>query len=135
MITKTRIRCRYCKDTGMVTLATTSKPCLDCVAGRAGMWLAGNDTGISSRTIHNVLRGQTKPDDGWGWSAPWDADDFGRCARLIDLIPEWEDRIHEVADMCRSWRPIADCWDELKALYDAGRIDDLDVRVRELRSG
>jgi len=132
-MTATHAKCRYCKDTGMVTLATTSQPCLDCVVGRADMWLAGNDTGISSQTIHDVLRGRP-PCPTWGWRAPWDADDFGRCARLIDLIPEWEARMHEVGDACREWRPIADRWGELKALYDAGCIGDLDARVRELRS-
>lgn len=25
-----KIKCRYCKDTGMVELAISSKPCLDC---------------------------------------------------------------------------------------------------------
>jgi len=27
--------CRWCGDTGMVTLATSTKPCLDCEAGRS----------------------------------------------------------------------------------------------------
>ena len=34
-MTATRAKCRYCKDTGMVTLATSTKPCLDCGAATA----------------------------------------------------------------------------------------------------
>lgn len=126
-------KCRWCKDTGMVDLATTSQPCLDCVGGRASAWLAGNDTGSSSKTIHCVLSGVPSTSDFPSWSAPWDADDFGRCARLIDLIPEWEPRIREVAAACGAWRPLAARWPELKALYDAGRTSELDEAIRATR--
>jgi len=124
--------CRWCKGTGMVVLATTTQPCLDCIAGRASAWIVGNDTGVSSRTIHGVMLGLA-PGDGWGWDAPWDADDFGRCARLIDLIPEWGPRMHEVGDAVPAWRPIVDEWDALKRLCDEGRTRELDRAVRALR--
>lgn len=39
--------CRFCKGTGMVTLATTSKPCLECLAPWEG-WNWPNMNGHST---------------------------------------------------------------------------------------
>lgn len=96
-------------------------------AARIKTWLESNDTGVSSVTILSILdnRPMNTISGFWiqgnpiaKWSAPLGAADFGRCARLIDLFPEWENRLHEVAAACPKWYPIVTNWTRLKALYD-----------------
>jgi hypothetical protein len=81
---------------------------------RANMWIVGPDTGTSSETIWAVLQGVTphRP------SPPSDPSDFGRCYRLLKLIPEWRARLSEVADKYPTWSGLVAHWDELTALYE-----------------
>lgn len=51
-------------------------------------WLASDDTGMSSKFMAAVLGGI-----GGKYAHPWDADDFGRCVRLLDAVPEFRERI------------------------------------------
>ena len=84
-------------------------------------WLLGTDTGISSLTLFSVLSrhgtvarakiGRWQPD------APQDPADFGRCLRLLDLIPSWRGRLNEVVTAHPFWGPLVREWDRLEALY------------------
>jgi hypothetical protein len=76
-------------------------------------WIAGRDTGVSSKTIWAVMVG-TAPDMA---DVPHDPDDFGRCFRLLELVPEWRPRLPEVAARYPKWGPMVEVWDELEALY------------------
>jgi len=58
-------------------------------------WATGNDTGASSNALCRYMMG-FEPNE-WGNMAPSDADDRGRCIRLLNLIPEWWDRLDEMA--------------------------------------
>lgn len=78
-------------------------------------WLLSGDTGMSSRTICAVMTGSQYFDA----STPMDADDFGRCYRLLKLFPEWKPRMNEVARVCKAWGPLVAAWDELTALYES----------------
>jgi len=105
--------------------------------GRLEAWLAGTDTGLSAKTIASVL-GSTRVQ--WGQysspgSAPYDAGDFGRCSRLLDLMePEgWRARLGEVATHYPVWKGLTDNWDELEALYRAKDHMALYHRIGELR--
>ena len=80
---------------------------------RAHTWIVGHDTGRSSKTIWGVMMGVRVPD----MDAPHDPDDFGRCYRLLQLIPEWRRRLHEVAGQCPRWKPIIEAWPQLARLY------------------
>jgi hypothetical protein len=87
-------------------------------------WLLSCDCGTSSLTIYSVLaradvlRGSTP-------SPPHDADDFGRCHRLLKRFPEWRQRLIEVASVYPSWlKPVAR-WDELAALFEAKKHEEL----------
>ena len=57
-------------------------------------WATGDDTGASSKALCRFMLGLEH--DG---SVPSDAGDRGRCIRLLDLIPEWWDRLDEVASL------------------------------------
>ena len=82
-------------------------------------WLALHDNGISSETIANVMCGLSL--DGRFGSYPADADDFGRCHRLLCLYPEWRARLNEVARISPQWAALVDRWDEIVAAYQADR--------------
>jgi hypothetical protein len=80
-------------------------------------WRAGRDTGTSSETIWAVMLGVTPtyPD------VPYDPDDFGRCYRLLEAVPEWRDRLHLVADAYpkSAWPKLVDAWSELETMWRA----------------
>lgn len=58
-------------------------------------WATGDDTGISSKHIARHMLGFHGKRRGFG--APSDADDRGRCIRLLNLIPEWWGKLDEMA--------------------------------------
>jgi hypothetical protein len=82
-------------------------------------WMRGIDTGTSSWTMLITLR----PDLIHRWrtdrtGVPHDADDVGRCIRLLRLVPTLAARRAEVAAV-PGWKRLIESWDELEALYDA----------------
>lgn len=60
---------------------------------RALYWALSDDTGISSKAIARwfALKEMYVPS-----MPPSDADDRGRCIRLLELIPEWIPRLDEL---------------------------------------
>lgn len=81
---------------------------------RAIAWIAGRDTGVSSKTIWSVMMGVTPEYAG----EPSDPDDFGRCYRLLVLVPEWRERMPEVAAKYPVWTGLVREWDALTLLYE-----------------
>lgn len=79
---------------------------------RANRWIVGRDTGLSSKTIWAVMMGVKDC-----CSVPLDADDFGRCYRLLALIPEWRERLVEMGEAFPDWVPLAREWDKLEEMY------------------
>lgn len=67
---------------------------MDDLNYRALQWALGEHTGVSSKTLCGHMLGI---DVAWK-SPPSDADDRSRCIRLLQLIPEWESRLDEMAD-------------------------------------
>lgn len=59
----------------------------------ASEWLLSGDTGISSKALCAHMLGM-EPDHNM---PPSDADDRGRCIRLLNKIPEWWVRLDEMA--------------------------------------
>jgi len=97
-------------------------------------WLANGDTGTSSMTIWHVLMGKPKPAN--GVNPPWDPSDFGRCYRLLKVMPSWRARMSEVAVRYPVWGPLVEAWDELTALYEeelpTGRAPKLYAKMKAL---
>lgn len=93
-------------------------------------WLMSGDTGTSSKTICSVMTGSDAPE--FGPDVPHDADDFGRCYRLLELFPEWRGRLPEVAAKYPKWGPMVVAWDELSALYEAKDYDRFWTRIQAL---
>jgi hypothetical protein len=88
----------------------------------ARRWLRGTDTGMSSLTLFCVLAegdvlGEARSRMRFAPSIPYDPDDFGRCHRLLEAVPEWRARLHEVAAKHPKWAKLVEAWPELTALY------------------
>ena len=81
-------------------------------------WLAGGDTGISSKTIWFVMMGRENTERYWRASPPSDPSDFGRCYRLLQVMPSWRVRLPDVAAKHPAWSGLVEHWDELTALYE-----------------
>jgi hypothetical protein len=100
--------------------------------GDAHAWLHGGDTGMSSETIWRVLMGETPRHP----RTPSDPSDFGRCYRLLRLMPGWRQRLGEVAAVYREWTALVAAWDELTAIYEeelpSGQCPRLYARMKEL---
>lgn len=101
-------------------------------------WLASGDTGISSKAIWTVLMGRVVDKrELWGGGVPHDPDDFGRCYRLLKVMPSWRGRLAEVAAQLPHWKNLVEVWDELTGLYEeelpTGRCPKLYERMKDLR--
>ena len=82
-------------------------------------WWEGTDVGLSSAAMFGVL-GNVCAAASLEYSdkaTPRDADDFGRCKRLLDKFPEWKARLGEVAVAYpdTKWPAIVSRWDEIAA--------------------
>ena len=88
---------------------------------RVGMaWVAGDDTGSSSKALLNAALGIKYRKD-----YPYDPADLGRCLRLIRLMPFVKERgLPALADRDPVWRLYASHWEELhRMMADEVGID------------
>lgn len=74
------------------------------------------DTGTSSLTIYSVFMHVDSPHG--RYDLPRDPQDFGRCYRLLQIMPSWKQRLHEVSAKYPEWKPLIERWDDLTALYE-----------------
>jgi hypothetical protein len=87
--------------------------------GKWQEWPLNHDMGVSSATMWAVLSGRPFPMPHSTPSVPGDAGDFGRCYRLLKVMPEWTARLSEVATAYPAWAPIVGAWSELTKLFEA----------------
>ncbi len=124
-----KCQCPMC-GSKRVLLGEVPKPTEE---GQAHAWLDNGDTGISSKTIWGALMKSSFDYE----DVPHDPADFGRCYRLLKVMPEWRARLPEVAALHPEWKPFVDAWDELTTLYEAelpnGTAPKLYQRMQELR--
>lgn len=87
-------------------------------ADKLARWLASGDTGISSETIALRMCGIPSGRTPVALSHPRDADDFGRCWRLLEFYPDWRARFANVMRPASpSWAALVERWDEIAAAY------------------
>ena len=85
----------------------------ESIEQRAAQWVVGPDTGISSLAIWATMMG-VAPSKA---APPYDVFDFGRCYRLLALIPEWKSRLPEMEKYGSLWPSIVRDWDGESARY------------------
>lgn len=81
---------------------------------RLAQWLAGRDTGLSSECVALFLSAGVS-----NGSSPMDMNDWGRCMRLLDIMPEWKGRMAEMAEAGGRWPAFAKRWAELADTWQA----------------
>lgn len=93
-------------------------------------WFVRGDTGVSSEAIVSQMTGNDASRSGFG-DHPHDGDDFGRCYKLLEAVPEFKERINEMAKRSSEWSALVNCWDELTKLCITDS-DDFYKRMREI---
>lgn len=83
------------------------------IRDRALNWSANGETGLSSLAIFRHFLGIEDPAP----SHPHDPDDLRRCLLLLEHVPEWKPRMHEIASASPAWARIAPKWEELTRLF------------------
>ncbi len=100
-------------------------------------WIVGNDTGISSKTLWMAMK-SVPISKGIMVDVPFDADDFGRCYRLMQIAtPEQKKKaLRDVDIICPEWKPFARDWEILGKLYlqalDTGVYTEFSTKLDEL---
>jgi hypothetical protein len=78
-------------------------------------WLATGETGISSEAIAFKMAGIA---DKRTWSThPGDPDDFKRCLKLVNRIPEIRQRLDEMRSLSTEWNALIEHWKEIEACF------------------
>lgn len=112
------IRCPACgSDEAVMGGAYDDAPeATSSIEQRAAWWIKRGDTGTSSLTIWAAFTGGINPhvEDSW----PHDPDDFQRCKKLLDLIPEWRGQLAVVTKIFPWLKPFTDRWDKFESLWE-----------------
>ena len=86
----------------------------------ANWWSENGEHGISSKTIFNHLSKKLRVKELANnyKSPPSDPDDFKRCYKLLQAVPQWKTRLHELKTLSPVWEKLVDNWDKLTAMYE-----------------
>ena len=99
---------------------------------RGAEWLKSGNIGASSKTIYNFFISGPPNDPAY----PHDSADFGRCAALLEAVPEWEKRLSEMAAIGgmegEIWAALAEVWIALATYHAAEDFDHLNQRLKEI---
>ena len=99
-----------------------------------GAWLVSNDTGRSSKTMACIALGATGK---LRTDAPYDPSDFGRCLRLVEVVPELRTCFGQIAEIEPRFAGILENWDALEAIFrrdlPTGTSSELYDRIKKLR--
>lgn len=93
----------------------TSMPGADkSIIERGEAWLLNGRVGMSSKAIYCHMTGRKTED---GYYPPADPGDLNRCLLLLDLIPEWESRMPEMAAYGKQWAGLVANWSEITGCF------------------
>ena len=98
-------------------------------------WKATDDTGISSEAIASVMLGlppKIVNKKFHGYNYPHDADDFGRCYRLLEAVPGIKDRLGLMKSLNGVWAKLVNHWDTLTRLYETRQFRQLYELLQKL---
>lgn len=101
---------KNCKPTWVEPKADQSKD----VKEKAMWWIANGETGMSSKTMWNCLIGNKD----FPINHPYDPDDFSRCYKLLQAVPEWKIELHKLKPLSTPWSNLVDNWDRLTEFYE-----------------
>lgn len=87
---------------------------------KAMFWQMHGERGSSSETMWNCLMGNT----GFRVSHPYDCDDFSRCYKLLQFVPEWKKELHKLKKLSPQWEKLVGNWDKLTEMYEQNVKED-----------
>lgn len=86
---------------------------------KAMFWIANGEQGLSSKTMWNCLMGNKN----FQVNYPHDPDDFKRCYKLLQTVPEWKNELHKLKPLSIQWNNLVDNWDKLTEMYEQNLKD------------
>lgn len=98
-----------CKKTWTEPVVDQSKS----IQEKAMFWLGNGNVGLSSKTMFNCLIGHKDFEVNY----PHDPDDFSRCYKLLEAIPEWKSELYKLKSLSKIWSDLVDNWDKLTEMY------------------
>jgi hypothetical protein len=81
----------------------------------ADWWLENGEHGTSSETMFRYLDGRKI---GKYQGHPSDPDDFKRCYKLLQAVPQWKSQLHKMKAVSPVWEKLVDNWDKLTEMYE-----------------
>lgn len=81
---------------------------------KAMWWIANGFVGNSSKTMWNCLMGNSE----FPVNHPYDPDDFSRCYKLLQAVPEWKNELQKLKTLSKAWSNLVDNWDKLTEMYE-----------------
>ena len=79
-------------------------------------WLKSDDRGLSSIYLASMLFPDSVPESDRRLFHPSDADDFGRCHRML-VVTGASERVRDLKPLCPKWAKLIENWDKLTTLY------------------
>lgn len=83
---------------------------------KAVFWWYKGEHGTSSVAMWYVL-GDRK-DLCRDFSHPVDPDDFRRCYLLLEMVPEWKEKLHLMSELSPVWSNLVDNWEKLTCMLE-----------------
>jgi hypothetical protein len=98
---------------------TWQEPVVDqskSIEEKANFWIQNGEKGLSSQTIWNCFMGILR----LPVNHPHDPDDFKRCYKLLETVPEWKCKsyMNKLKDLSPQWKNLVDNWDKLTEMYE-----------------
>lgn len=87
---------------------------------KAMWWVANGERGMSSNSMFAVLSGQNPKTV----SYPYDPDDFKRCYKLLQAVPEWKSQLFKMRQFSKQWDSLVTNWDKLTEMYEQNERED-----------
>lgn len=88
------------------------------VKEKAMWWMANGHKGMSSETMWNCLMGNKD----YPIYHPYDPDDFSRCWKLLEAVPEWKKELDKLKPLSEVWSNLVDNWDKLTEFYEDMKV-------------
>lgn len=103
---------KNCKQTWVEPTADLSVS----IIKRAQWWWDFGERGASSQTIWHFFMGSKRGT--FSINIPYDPDDFKRCYKLFQAIPEWRAKIFNLKSLSPQWDRLVQNWDKLTEMYE-----------------
>ncbi len=86
---------------------------------RQAWWLKDGEQGESSKAMFTFFTSGSS----FKKNCPQDPDDFKRCYKLLNAIPEFKPRLPELKALSPQWSNLVDNWDKLTELYEDMKLN------------